>query len=56
MNHYVGLLILSVCIATAFALLNRSGRKERVKYFLRLMAYMALGSLVFSWVMYFIPW
>lgn len=56
MNHFVGLLIISTCIATAFAFLNRSDRKERLKYFFTLMTYMVFGSLAFSWVMYFIPW
>jgi len=54
-NHFVGLLILSTCIATAFALLNRSSARSRVQYFLKLMVYMVIGSLVFAWIMYLIP-
>ena len=56
MNHSIGLLILSICVATAFALLNRDGPQARLRYFLRLIGYMIAGSLLFAWVMHFIPW
>lgn len=55
MNHFLGLAILSLCVASVFALLNRSDRKERFRYFLTLMGYMLVGSLLFSWLMYFLP-
>ena len=55
MNHFLGLLVLSVCIATIFSLINKSGSKERIRYFLTLMAYMVVGSLLFAWLMYLIP-
>jgi hypothetical protein len=54
-NHFVALLVLSFCVATVFALINRSGTEERVKYFLTLIGYMVVGSLVFAWIMSFIP-
>ena len=56
MSHYFGLLIISLCIATAFTLLNRESARERTKYFLTLIGYMVVGSLLFAWVMYSIPW
>jgi hypothetical protein len=55
-NHFIGLLILSTCVATAFALLNRDTPQARLRYFFRLIGYMVVGSLLFSWVMYSIPW
>lgn len=55
MNHFLGLLILSLCIATVFSLINRTDSKERFRYFLTLMAYMVVGSLLFAWLMYLIP-
>ena len=55
MNHFVGLFILSICIATVFALVNRNETSERIRYFFTLMGYMVVGSLLFAWVMYLIP-
>lgn len=55
MNHFIGLAILAVCIAGAFALVNKEKKRERIHYFLTLLAYMILGSLVFSWLMYLVP-
>jgi uncharacterized membrane protein len=55
-NHFLGLIILSLCIATVFVIVNRERKQDRVRYFLRLLAYMIVGSLLFAWVMYFIPW
>ena len=52
MNHYVGLLITSFCIATVFSLIARETGKERIRYFLKLMLYMAVGSLMTAWLMY----
>lgn len=56
MNHFLGLLVLSVWIAAIFAFVNREGSQERIRYFLTLMAYMVGGSLAFAWLMYFLPW
>ena len=55
MNHFVSLVILSIVIATVFSLLNRTERKERLHYGLRLLGYMVVGSLVVAWIMYFLP-
>jgi len=54
-NHFFGLLILSLCIATIFSLINRSESKGRIRYFCTLMLYMVVGSLLFAWLMYLIP-
>lgn len=56
MNHFLGLVLLSICVATVFALINKHETEERVRYFLTLMAYMVLGSFLASWVMYLLPW
>lgn len=55
MNHFSGILIFALCVATVFALVNREGFRDRVNYFLTLIAYMVAGSLLFSWVMYLLP-
>jgi hypothetical protein len=55
-NHYVGVLIMSVCISAVFTLITKGTREERILYFLKLMAYMVLGSLLAAWAMYGIPW
>ena len=52
MNHYVGLLILAVCIAVVFTLIAGESKEERLRYFVKLTAYMALGSFVAAWTMY----
>jgi len=54
-NHFFGLLILSLCIATIFSLINRSDSKERIRYFFTLMLYMVGGSFLFAWLMSLIP-
>ena len=55
MNHYVAVLILSLCIASVFTLIVKESSQERIQYFLKLMGYMVLGSFVASWLMYAIP-
>ena len=55
MNHYVAILILSLCIASVFTLIVKESVEARLRYFLKLLGYMVLGSFGASWVMYFIP-
>ena len=55
MNHFITLIIISICIAGVFSLVNKEQKQERIRYFLILLAYMILGSLVFSWLMYLVP-
>jgi len=54
-NHYVAILILSLCISSVFSLVVKENAEERIRYFLKLMGYMVLGSFVASWVMFAIP-
>jgi len=54
-NHFVSLVVLSIVIATVFSLLNKTERKERLRYFLMLLGYMVVGSLIVAWIMYFLP-
>lgn len=55
MNHFLGLIILSLCIASVFALTMKETREDRVRYFFSLLAYLILGSLIASWIMYPFP-
>lgn len=56
MNHYGALVLLSVSVAAVFAMIMKESRKERIRYFLSLAAYMILGSLIVAWIMFPIPW
>jgi len=56
MNHFTGLIVLALCIATVFALIAKEDGHARIRYFFKLMAYMILGSLAGAWVMSALPW
>ncbi len=56
MNHFVMLVILSLAVATVFALISKETRQEQLRYFLTLLLYMVVGSFVGAWVMSAIPW
>ncbi len=56
MNHYLSLLIVSLCIAAVFAMVTKEDTNERFHYFLMLLTYMVLGSLVAAWIMSWVPW
>ncbi len=56
MNHFSGLIVLSLGVATLFSLLAKENRKQQLHYFFKLLAIMVLGSLVGAWVMLAIPW
>ncbi len=55
MNHYIAVSILSVCIATVFTLITKETQEERIRYFLKLLGYMVVGSFAVAWVMYSVP-
>ena len=55
MNHYFAISILSVCIATVFTLITKETQEERIRYFLKLLGYMVVGSFVAAWIMYSVP-
>ena len=52
MNHYIAILILSLCIASVFTLIVNESAGERIRYFLKLMGYMTLGSFLAAWIMH----
>jgi hypothetical protein len=54
-NHYIAIAILSVCIATVFTLITEETQEERIRYFLKLLGYMVVGSFVAAWIMYSVP-
>ena len=56
MNHFNGLIILTIGIAAVFAVINKGGAAERFRHFLSLLGYMVVGSLIAVWAMHFIPW
>lgn len=56
MNHFSGLIMLALGVATVFALITKEDWQEQVCYFFKLLAFMILGSLAGSWVMSAIPW
>jgi len=56
MNHFSGLIILSLGVATLFSLIAKENRKQQLHYFLKLLATMVLGSLGGAWIMSAIPW
>ncbi len=56
MNHFSGLSILALGVATVFALIAKENRCEQWRSFFKLLAYMILGSLAGAWVMSAIPW
>ena len=55
MNHFIGLIFISIVVSAVFSLLNRSEPKEQIRHFLLLLGYMVVGSLLFAWLMYFLP-
>lgn len=56
MNHSWGMIILAVSVATVFAMIMKEDTEQRIRYFLSLVAYMIVGSLIAAWIMYPIPW
>lgn len=56
MSHVAGLLIVSLATAAVFALISKQQRQEQIRYFLKVLGYMAVGSFVAAWVMSLIPW
>ena len=55
MNHYIAISILSVCITIVFTLITKETKEERIRYFLKLLGYMVVGSFVGAWIMYSVP-
>ncbi len=55
MTHYWVLVILAASVAVIFAMAMKETWKEIFRYFLSLVAYMILGSLIAAWIMYSVP-
>jgi len=54
-NHFVLMIIFSICTSLVLAFISKDGRKERLKYFLALfLAFVAL-SVIAGWLMYPFP-
>ncbi|MGH9340607.1 MAG: hypothetical protein ACRD1R_13695 [Acidobacteriota bacterium] len=51
MNHFLGLIIISLGIAAIFSLITKDHKDERIRYFLTLLAYMIAGSFIAAWLM-----
>jgi hypothetical protein len=56
MNHYVSLVVFSVIVASLFTTISKEAENRRTRYFLIMLGWMAVGSLLAAWLMYFIPW
>ncbi len=56
MNHYVSLLVFSLTVASLFTAISKEAENRRTRYFLKMLGYMIVGSLLAGWLMYFIPW
>jgi cytochrome bd-type quinol oxidase subunit 2 len=54
-DHFVAMSLYALLTAAFFALLWRSGRRERWKYFLFVILSMLLGAIAAGWVMYPVP-
>lgn len=56
MNHFLMLVIISLAVALVFTLISKENRSEQMRYFLKMILYMVIGSLIGAWVMSAIPW
>jgi uncharacterized membrane protein YfcA len=54
-NHFLAMLLYAVLTAGFFALLWRSGRRERWRYFVFVLLTMLVGAIAAGWVMYPLP-
>ena len=51
MNHFVALIITSLCVASVFAFVNPDAGDQPLRYFFKLLGYMIVGSLLVAWLM-----
>lgn len=56
MNHYVSLLIFSLMVTSVFTAISKEAEDRRARYFVTMLGYMVVGSVIAGWLMYFIPW
>lgn len=56
MNHYLSLVIFSLIVASLFTAISKEAENRRPRYFLTMLGWMVVGSLLAGWLMYFVPW
>ncbi len=54
-DHFLALFLYALLTAAFFALLWRSGRRERWRYFFFVLLTMLVGAIAAGWVMYPLP-
>lgn len=54
-NHFLAMFLYAALTAGFFALLWRSGRRERWRYFFFVLVTMLVGAIAAGWVMYPFP-
>ena len=54
-NHLVLMFIYAVATGVYFALLWKSGRRERIRFFLLVFCSLFLGGIALGWLMYPFP-
>jgi hypothetical protein len=54
-DHFLIMTLYALLISLFFALLWRSGRRERVGLFVKLFLALVVGALAFAWLMYPFP-
>ena len=54
-DHFIAMFLYAALTAAFFALLWRTGRRERWKYFAFVLLAMLLGAIAAGWAMYPVP-
>lgn len=54
-NHLLAMTLYALLTAAFFAVLWRTGRKERIRYFALVFFALMLGSVAFGWLMFPFP-
>ena len=54
-NHFILMLIFSICTSIVLSFIAKNKSKERIKYFLSLFCAFIVLSIIASWLMYPFP-
>ena len=54
-SHFLLMLLYGLLVSVFFALLWRQDRRDRIRMFWRIFAWMILGGLALAWLMYPFP-
>jgi len=54
-NHFVLMLIFSICTSLVLTFIAKKGRKERTRYFFTLLCAFVVISILASWLMFPFP-